>query len=105
MHTILYLSPPDKRELRLEYSPISPLLLAQWAKDNLLVPQLPPGDPRRERLLSVRLLDLDALTPPFDPVPSCSADIKAQHDGCRWVLIVQDTTERRLMGPTTPSQM
>lgn len=89
MYTALHLTPPDKRELRLdlEHSPIAPLLLAQWSKDNVLVPQLPMDDPRREQLLSVRLLDLAALEPPFDPVPSRLPAIKQQHDRCRWVVV------------------
>jgi hypothetical protein len=64
--------------------------MAQWAKDNVLVPQLPQGDPMRERLLSVHLVDLAALVPPFDPVPSRSAGVKLQHDSCRWVFLDYD---------------
>lgn len=73
-------TPAEGRELHLDYSPVAPLLLAQYAKDHVLVPQLSRDDPRRASLSSVCLVDLDQLDPPFDLLTSYAPHAKAQHD-------------------------
>lgn len=77
---------PGPRELQLDYSPVTPLLLAQWAKDNVLVPRLSASDPRRARVSAVYLVDPRIIVPPFDPLAACSPDVKAQHATYMWVI-------------------
>jgi len=72
------------KELRLEYSQATPLLLAHWAKDNVLLPMIDVSDPMREQVAEMRLFEVAPHS--FNPLEAYTQRSKALHDSFLYVL-------------------